>query len=180
MIPSGKWRGVYWYLRFPGDESPLDLDSSRAYPIEATIQVTDGRLTGTMRDLRRVKETPTTQEYEEVKDHLSWIERRKMRKVLRATPTLVSFSELPEESNLAGEVGVGKITFTKTYRGKSAYGWRGEKHENRIHHDPAPVCYSGEIDPSSRRITGTWAIVEAHGTTRGKFWLDFVSADVSE
>lgn len=180
MIPSGKWRGFYWYAYSPEDQVPPEVDSERAFPIEAQLLLQGNALTGTMRDLRPAYEHLAAEQFDLIKSQLDWYERNEWLNYLKANPGAIFRLELPEKSLLEGGVEGAQVHFIKTYRGESVTIHRHSQGEDSSIRECAPVLYKGRYQPDAMRLLGTWEAADANGRQQGRFWLDFVSADVSE
>ncbi len=144
--------GRHWQGYFVYGEDETDL-----YPIEATLELVNGRLTGTMIDLRLEVVATVADIMRKVPVGTALY--REWQQTAERYPDMIITTRGPQDATIRGSLSGHRVTFTKTYltkfvRTTTVTGW-----EPIVEEDPSrPVEYRGEIDSIGREIAGTWTI----------------------
>ncbi len=144
---SGNWCGHY-------------LQGGRRCRLECVLREEGLRIMGTMRDLDRTSQQSLLDAVAGLPPGADEQLAEQIYPLFPGQPRgpITIHSELPEHSTLAGRSQGNFIRFTKTYQGKSSFGYGMNGQLVKHATEPSPIEYTGRLSSDLRTLSGQWTI----------------------
>lgn len=151
---TGVWTGHYCD---PGNVG--EGEGSDVFPITASIQCKQGRVSGTMSDKLTSRAITILEILEKSRDHFSPTGIVDAEALAIQHPDATWRVELPPDSDLSGTFKTPRVSFVKRYRGLHSASWHvGTRVQNVTNVEGHEVRYEGTLSSDGSIIEGTWHI----------------------
>ncbi len=156
---EGTWKGYYISEHGMKGNPEYTGEMASMYPLEATISVSDGNLTGTMTDLRTQEELGIREYRDSTRGMTSLLQFLIFTLTGWLRPGLRIRQNLAPKSSLTGTINGLTVQFTKNYEGEPTWTWIHENGTTTVANTLSqPVEYLGQISEDQRSIEGEWSI----------------------